>query len=221
LVALGVASGLTLATSTALGALHWLKAAGTTALGVFGSQWGAGILISMVAVGAVSFHVTQQKSEGEHPTITTPAPRYLPSTIPLSIPSSIASSLEPETGAGPPVVDEPSPAQVVAPTPPSVASPPSPVSRNPAISEIELLDLARQRLRAGDAEGALSALGERQHRYPGGSLVTEARVLRIEALAASGRAAQASSEARNFLQQHPNGLLSHRVRRWLERREAR
>jgi hypothetical protein len=63
-------------------------------------------------------------------------------------------------------------------------------------------------------------LSDRQRSYPQGSLAIEARVLRIEALGESGQGPQAVGEARQFLQQHPNGLLSHRVRRWLERQEA-
>jgi hypothetical protein len=212
LVSLGVLSALTLAPATAIAALKWIKGVSASALGVLGSQWGVGIVITTVAVGAVTVHVTQ-RTTGPNAALAVSAPAPVRGAVPpLQVPAeaSVATPAEEEPVAAP------LPIESAGPRPSRSVSKPS-----TAPTEIELIDSARERLRSGNASGALAVLGEHRRAYPGGSLSTEARVLRIEALAASGQREQALKEARQFLQQHPNGLLSHRVRRWLDSQETR
>lgn len=206
LVSLGLASALSLAPATALAALKWLK--GTT-LTLVGSQWGAGVIITTVAVGAATVHVAQRAKSPEVAAVTTVPRAHAPAPIATTERAPAPVELIP-TPALPPAEPARAPAARSA-TLPSV----------PAVSELELLDSARSQLRAGNASAALATLGEHQRLHPRGRMGTEARVLRIEALGASGRRDQALREARQFLEQNPNGLLSHRVRRWLDGQEKR
>jgi len=78
--------------------------------------------------------------------------------------------------------------------------------------EIALMDRARTALRSGAPGQALSALEQYRARYPRGSFGQEVRVLRIEALAASGNRARALAEANAFLAQNPKSPHSERLR---------
>lgn len=79
--------------------------------------------------------------------------------------------------------------------------------------EIALMDQARTALRSGAPTRALTALEQYRTRYPRGSFGQEARVLRIEALAASGNRTRALAEANAFLAHNPNSPHSERLRR--------
>jgi outer membrane protein assembly factor BamD (BamD/ComL family) len=70
---------------------------------------------------------------------------------------------------------------------------------------------ARAALRRGDASGALVQLEQIRTRFPLGVLVQEREVLTIEALARSGRRADASARAEAFLQAYPTSTLAERV----------
>jgi hypothetical protein len=110
---------------------------------------------------------------------------------------------------------------------PEVASPaPAPASNNvqrssrsveaahkPGLSdELGSLDRARQALVAGDAGRSLRLLDDYHRRFPKPKLGTEAAVLRIEALAASGQRARASELGAKFLTRHGKGPYGARVR---------
>jgi hypothetical protein len=110
----------------------------------------------------------------------------------------------------------------VAPTPSTV--PPAPLARSgsavkPRLAtqqdELELLDGARELLAGGDAASALSAL-DRYDRTPSGrSLSAEAALLRMQALAASGRSAEVKALAEQFIARYPNSPLTDRARNFL------
>ncbi len=70
---------------------------------------------------------------------------------------------------------------------------------------------AREALRRGDAAGALTMLEQIRARYPGGVLSQEREALAIEALARSGRRAEASTRAAAFLKAYPTSTLAERV----------
>ncbi len=128
--------------------------------------------------------------------------------------------------AAPPVEVPEQPAPEVASPAPEVASPaPVPVSNNvqrssrsaeapkPGLSdELGSLDRARQALVAGDAGRSLRLLDDYHRRFPRPKLGTEAAVLRIEALAASGQRARASELGAKFLARHGKGPYGARVR---------
>lgn len=82
-------------------------------------------------------------------------------------------------------------------------------------AELEALDAARSTLSSGNAQGALSLLDTYTREHPRGRLRLEAEVLRIDALAKSGRNDAAAQRAQAFLRRHPNSVLASRVRRYV------
>lgn len=81
--------------------------------------------------------------------------------------------------------------------------------------ELSALDAVRTTLSSGNAQGALSLLDAYARTYPRGRLRLEAEVLRIDALAKSGRLDAAKRRAEAFLAGHPNSVLATRVRRYV------
>ncbi len=220
LVSLGVVSALTLVTATAGAAVKWLKLAGISGWRLLGTQWGAGLVITSVAAGAVTVHVAQRAVERSSADIATPKVSS-PSPARTANPKPLPSSAPAATGSFGELAATPPP---VSPTVATVATSPAPPSSVAALSavptELSLIDTARQRLRTGNGAEALATLNEHRRLYASGALGLEAKVLRIEALEASGNRAQALREAQDFLARYPNSLLSHRVRRWLVGRGA-
>jgi hypothetical protein len=78
--------------------------------------------------------------------------------------------------------------------------------------QLAVLDAARGALADGSPQRALALLDTYARAYPSGQLALEAEVLRIDALAKSGRTALARSRAQAFLRQHPGSVLSARLR---------
>jgi hypothetical protein len=87
---------------------------------------------------------------------------------------------------------------------------PAPVASG-LLEESAALGEARSLLRSGDAEGALRALREMDQTFPGGTLAQERTVLTVEALAATGRAKEASAIAKKFIAAHPTSPLAGRL----------
>ncbi|MFC1641893.1 hypothetical protein ACFL5O_04275 [Myxococcota bacterium] len=83
------------------------------------------------------------------------------------------------------------------------------------MAELRALDAARSTLARGDPNGALFLLNAYGRDFPLGRLQLEAEVLRIDALAKSGRAGAARRRAQAFLRQRPNSVLASRVRGYL------
>ncbi|WP_437730789.1 hypothetical protein [Sorangium sp. So ce1335] len=82
-------------------------------------------------------------------------------------------------------------------------------------AELDALDAARSTLSSGNAQSALSLLDAYMREHPRGRLRLEAEVLRIDALAKSGRSDAAAQRAEAFLRRHPNSVLASRVRRYV------
>jgi hypothetical protein len=80
--------------------------------------------------------------------------------------------------------------------------------------ELALLDDARNALASGDAGQALALL-DRHQALRGNSLNAEATLLRIQALASTGRGDAAAALARSFITSNPNSLLADRARRFI------
>ena len=70
---------------------------------------------------------------------------------------------------------------------------------------------ARSALAAGDTARTLELLDSYESEFPAGTFSMEVSALRVEALARSGRMAEARRLGERFLQQHPHGLLASRV----------
>jgi hypothetical protein len=121
---------------------------------------------------------------------------------------------------------EPAPAEQLAPAAPAEvvldatpARAPSTTGRGGAAAstkdlgkELASLEEAREALRRGEPERTLTLLDEHTRKFPRQTLGVEARVLRIEALSASGRTESARKAGNDFLAKHPNGPYAQRVR---------
>lgn len=81
-------------------------------------------------------------------------------------------------------------------------------------AELGLLEQARSSLNGGSPSSALQALSRYNERYPRGSLRLEAEVLKVEALAASGRIAEAARLADRVLARNPKSVVAARLRRF-------
>lgn len=90
-------------------------------------------------------------------------------------------------------------------------------ARNILAAELAALDAARGKLNAGDARSALMLLDAYQREFPKPRLALEAEVLRIDALDRSGQTETARKRAKAFVQSHPKGVLTGRVRRYLDK----
>jgi hypothetical protein len=123
-----------------------------------------------------------------------------------------------------PIAPEPAGAansEAVKPIEPKAAKASRPVShavsedpdlRSSLAEQVALMDEARRALARGDAASALSISDRYEQKFPGGSLVQEATLLRIEALAQQGDRAAAAAVARRFLAAHPDSPHSKRIR---------
>jgi hypothetical protein len=118
-------------------------------------------------------------------------------------------------------LDEPPPnAPGVAPAEPPSVTPsrgPAPAEGAPAAApsladELAMLETARRALVRGEPRRTLSVLDEHAQSFRRPRLLTEAAVLRIEALVASGDRARASRLGKDFLARHGNGPYERRVR---------
>jgi len=83
-----------------------------------------------------------------------------------------------------------------------------------------MLQEARALLRAGSPAEALRVLDRYTRGARGSSLASEASLLRIEALAGSGRREEASSQALDFVEQNPNSPLVDRARSFIPPKSA-
>lgn len=87
--------------------------------------------------------------------------------------------------------------------------------------EVSFLDHARRALAGGDPAGALRQLDAFDARFPRGSLVEEAEVVRVEALLAEDDRASAAKVAARFLAAHPTSPHAARIRALLAQRAPR
>jgi len=82
--------------------------------------------------------------------------------------------------------------------------------------ELEMLDRVRQALLGGDTQTALARLAQYDQAATRRQLGAEATLLRIQILAASGRAAEASALASAFVAKHPNSPLVDRAKSFVQ-----
>jgi hypothetical protein len=135
----------------------------------------------------------------------------------VSVPEMKAPLARPVERAAPPDVPEPA-----EPEPATVTDAPQPKADARAAgsgaltAELGVLDLARSKLAAGDARGALGVLDDYVRTYPRGRLNLEAEVLRIDALAKAGETGAAKKRAEAFLKRYPKSVLASRVRGYLD-----
>jgi hypothetical protein len=181
---------------------------------VFWARVSSGILAAVVAGGVIGSRVTSRAPA--------PAPAHVHATpahggpgSPVAPQEIVAQELAPQ---------DPAPREAAPDLRPRHPKHRSAVAREPDRAgaedldrdlrrEIALIDAARSALRAGAPERALALLQRHAAIYRAGTFRPEATALRIEALAASGRTAEAGVLARRFVAEHPQSPLSERVAR--------
>lgn len=133
-----------------------------------------------------------------------------------------ASTLRAQPAASASVARSAAPPVAPVGTAPSSA-PPTAAPKPPFLTQSEefaLVDRARELTVAGSPAHALAEL-DRYDRTPSArGLAAEATLLRIEALAATGRSAEAARLAERFVAQHPNSPLTDRARSFVARPSA-
>lgn len=100
------------------------------------------------------------------------------------------------------------------PTEPARAAPPASLA-----DEMKSAEAIRSASREGRAADAIRLLDEHDARFPNGALSEETLVLRIEAFAKAGRAAEAKALAERFLSERPKSPYAPRVRSTISRLE--
>ncbi len=197
--ALGLAGS---ATALAAGAKPALGAAGKLSLGKLSLSkiFTGAALCGAVAAVPVGYHAWHARSADGHGVRAVAAAVEAP---PEPTPTTTGGG-----AAGDPALP------AIAPTMPvarrhrvAMEEAPVPLSR-----ELASLDAARAALARGDSTRALALLDRYTRTYPRGRLDMEAEVLRIDALAESGRSDAAHARAREFLRRHPNSVLAAHVR---------
>jgi hypothetical protein len=165
-------------------------------------------LIAMSGLGVavltpVGFLAWQQFGPPDRPVVSVPAIK-----LPEAPPAERAQAPE----AALPAEPAPAPAAEA----PAPKADPRAASSGALTAELGVLDMARSKLAAGDARGALAVLDEYSRTYPRGRLDLEAQVLRIDALAKAGDTQAAKKRAEAFLKRYPKSVLASRVRRYLD-----
>jgi hypothetical protein len=226
-VATGTAAGSAAGATggAAIGAAAGAKATGTLALLV--GKW-------LIVGGAVAAGALVAR-----PYLRRPEP--LPATRPAEVSAPPAPPVRAPTVAPAPaaagVVPAPPPAPEVRPAPSAparrafrsrlvdverpavevVAAPPEPKRATRELGEqVASLDRAERALAAGDAAEALRLADDYDRRFPTGSLLQEATVVRVEALLKLGHRDEAARVGRTFLASHPSSPYAAKIRRRLD-----
>jgi hypothetical protein len=100
----------------------------------------------------------------------------------------------------------PSPVATSAPSPEAVQT------RDALAEELDDIRAAQDALNRGDATSALTALARHATRFPNGTLREERRGMRVTALCALGRRAEARAEAQLLLTENPRSPQAWRLR---------
>jgi hypothetical protein len=158
-----------------------------------------------------------------------------PETATAYSPSAVAAYENSHTGPAEPAIDRPgaAPAAAAAPAAPiktptpqgatrfdSTAAAPQAVKPSATLNdelaqELASVDKARSALRSGNAAAALEQVSRYERAYKRPRFAPEASALRIEALIAQGRRAEAGQLARVFMANYPGHPLTVRLRTFL------
>jgi hypothetical protein len=180
-----------IASASVLQKLGWTKLLALSAVG-------AAVL---VPVGLVAWKGREAPARKPAPSVVRQAPA---AAAPAQVSPPVPRATH-EPASAPPVEERSPKADVRA----------APSNSGALAAELGLLDVARSKLGAGDARGALAALDEHSRTFPRGRLGLEAEVLRIDALSRAGETATAKKRAEAFLKRHPKSVLAPRVSRYL------
>ena len=139
-----------------------------------------------------------------HPWKTTapavpPAGPSIPMAEPLPSPSAVPPLSNADDGARePPRAETPTVARRLGARPAAEHA-----SSDSLPEEVHLLSRAEQQLNAGQADEALSTLGEHERRFPHGALAEERMAARVQSLCALGRVADARADLTKFARAYP------------------
>jgi len=181
---------------------------------------GSLVLVQKLALGALlgsvvglGVEVGRRTLAPAPPVASVVVPRAQRPVVPKAPRPSVALQPTPELPAPEPPASAPSPSasQRAAASQPPVL-PPSPSAG--VTRELELLEAAR-RLVDADPTRALGLLEQHAKESPHGTLVIERELLVIQALARSGRLAEAKARAARFRAAHPESLYEERITRIL------
>lgn len=192
------ALGLTVSAGVGAGLLAWLSAKSLTTKLLLA-------LSTATVIGAVPLTYVLSTEEPKATSPQWPAPAAAPAPASVEAQAPAPGPIE-ETPAPPPAV-----ARALPPNSPS-ATRTSPASSSALRAELAALDAIRSTLANDDPTGALSFVTAYFRTFPRGRLRLEAEVLRIDALAKAGRSQAAKRYAQEFIRQHPNNVLTARVR---------
>ncbi len=129
--------------------------------------------------------------------VPAPAPTMDPPTVsPADLPAAPSAALSATSPSASPRAQSAGP-----------ADPPSSVTE-----EIAAFDRARTALAAGEIDRAIGLLDTYERRFPTGTFIQEAEVLRVKALAAKGDRAGARRTGERFLAAHPTSPHASRIR---------
>ncbi len=171
------------------------------------------IVATIAVIGATGYVATKD---------STPVSALRTTTSPATTPTAATTATSPLTVAAP-AVTAPEPA---APAPePGVTTPHVTAShvtashvapphveerRRTLAAEVALIDRARTLARSSPGE-SMTALDEYARTFPRGALHDEAAVVRVEALLAAGRRADAERAAQPYLRDRPNTPIARRM----------
>jgi hypothetical protein len=162
-------------------------------------------LAHKIVIGLASFAIGGGVGAGVHALLT-----RAPAPVVVVVPSAPRPELPiapPPTAPDIPTVsanDLP-----LVPAPSAIARAPAPIASVAGLaSEQALLDRARAALKRGDPGAAIAPLDEHARLFPRGALTEEREALGIQALARSGRLADAEERAARFEKSFPNSLMA-------------
>jgi hypothetical protein len=231
LAGVGLGIGTTGAAATGAAATAGSGAALATAKSVVvAGAWTKWVVLSVVATGAGATIVQQSQTGAERPTAAVTAkasarPTPVPSPAPKpEVPVAMPAAAEPVIAeaviaeaviAEPPVVASPrTQAPRVRTTPPPEVE--APIDAEKLAEEVRAVDRARSALAAGRAAETLSALDDYDRRFGGRRFAPEALYLRMQALLALGRNAEARNIAERLVRSFPQSPHTARARRVAE-----
>ncbi len=171
-------------------------------------------LAKWLVIGALARGATVAASE-----VLTPAPTALvdAASVDTSRRAPRVMATAPAATSSP-TASEPSsaPTRSAAPTkefPAAPATNVTPGTARPSLADERIeVDAINRALRGGSPNGALDRIAGYRERFPKGAFGVEVMVLRIEALNAAGRHAEAKAAARSFLSRYPKSPAAKRVR---------
>jgi hypothetical protein len=161
--------------------------------------------------GAVATHFVEHATTKapEPPRVVSVAPPSPVASAPASVPPPVATTDEAAVDHGvPPAPSTVSTQPAPAPAPPTESSRPRAESRDADLArEARLIDTARAALTHRDFDAALAAVRRHEKDFARGRLAEEREAIAVQALAGSGRVAEARARAASFRASYPESVF--------------